>query len=62
MDTALDGLPRDGTRVRLILSDGTSTWKSPSAYEWNGKRWVSVASGLPLPGSLQIKGWEKADE
>ena len=62
MTDTLDGLPKDGTRVRLILSYQQETWTSPSVFVWDGNRWIAEPSGHPLPGHLIIKGWERVDE
>lgn len=56
--------PLDGRPVilvtRLRTSDtGDHDKRTPQPFVWNGKVWVSKASGLPLPGSVQVIGWDR---
>lgn len=59
--------PLDGTPVvlvtRLRIADGDATdRRTINPFAWNGKVWISQVTGLPLPGSLQVIGWDRWDE
>jgi hypothetical protein len=60
-------LPLDGTPVQLVTrfrtADGTDTdRRTLNPFAWNGKVWVSEVTGLPLPGSLTVIGWDRWDD
>jgi hypothetical protein len=55
-------LPPDGARVFLTVKSDLKSWLTTVPFEWNGKRWVSTVTGLPLPSGLDVIGWIAAAE
>jgi hypothetical protein len=56
--------PLDGTPVQLVTrkkgADGNLTdRRSLNPFAFNGKVWVSEVTGLPLPGSFEVVGWDR---
>lgn len=53
--------PDPDQAVHLILRGRNGprdrSWTSPSTFRWNGARYVSIESGLPLSITLEVVGW-----
>lgn len=60
-------LPLDGTSVQLVTRQTNANGRftdrrTLNPFAWNGKVWISQVTGLPLPGSLTVIGWDRWDD